>query len=72
MENVNRWIKPSLQPFIAAPRLVELVYLALKYVENGRGRVTCLELGGERMCGEILFSLFLIFLEGFLEDYIEI
>ena len=72
MENADCWIKPSLQPFIATPRLIELVYLALKYSENSRGRITMLELGGEWMSGEILFSLSFVFLEGFFEDYFEI
>ena len=72
VQYVDRWVKPSLQPFVAAPRLVELVYLALKYGENGRRRVTCLELGSERMSGEILSGLFFILFEGFFEDYFEI
>src|ERR1700761_3768919 len=72
MQYVDRWVKPPLQPFVTAPRLVELVYLALKYGENGCGRVTLLELGCERMSGEILFGLFFILFEGLFEDYFEI
>ncbi len=60
-----------MQSLVAGPRLFELVDLDLKYGQNGRGRVAWLELGGERMSGEILFSLFFICLEGFFKDDIE-
>ena len=46
-----------MQSLVAAPGLAELVYLALKYGQNGRGRVARLELGCEGMRGEILFGL---------------
>ena len=52
---IKGWIKPNFQPLIAARSLDELVDLALKNDQNGGGRVTFLELGGERMEGEILF-----------------
>ena len=58
IEYVDRWVKPSPQPLVTAPGLLELVDLVLKYGQNGLGRVASLELGGERMSGEILFGLF--------------
>jgi hypothetical protein len=68
MQNVDRWTKPSLYSLIAAPGLVELVDLFLEYGQNGRRRVACLELGGERMCEESLSRLFFVCLESFFED----
>jgi hypothetical protein len=72
MKYVERWIQPCLQSLIIAPGLVELVDLVLKYGQNGRGRVACLELSGERMSREILLSLPFIFLEGFCKYDVEI
>ncbi len=71
IQYVDRWVKPFVQSLVAAPGLFELVNLDLKYSQNGRGRVAWMELGGERMSGEILFSLFFICLEGFFKDDIE-
>jgi hypothetical protein len=45
--------------------LVELVDLVLEYGQNGCGRVAFIELGSERMRGEILSSLFLYSLRAF-------
>jgi hypothetical protein len=72
MQNADRRLKPSLQSLVAAPGFVELVDLVLKYSKNVRRRVACLELGSERMSGEITSSLFSVFLESFFEDDIEI
>ena len=60
VQHVDRRAEPSVQSFVASPGLVELVDLTLKYGQNGRRRVARLELGGERMSDEILFSLFCI------------
>ena len=49
-----------MQSLVATPRLVEVVDLLLKYGQNGLWGVARLELGGERMSSDILFSLFFI------------
>jgi hypothetical protein len=72
MQNVDRRTKPSLHSLVAAPGLVELVDLFLKYGQNGRGRVAFLEPGGERIGSEIPSSLLFICLESFFEDGVEI
>ena len=72
MQNVDRWLKPLLQSFIAAPRLSELIYLVLKYGHDSHRRVAFLQLGGKRMSGKILFGLSLICLEGFFKNGLEI
>ena len=72
IQYVDRWTQPSLQSLVAAPRLVELLYLVLKYGQNGLGRVAFLKTGGERVSGEILLSLFSICLEGLFEYDFEI
>ena len=61
-----------MQSLVGAPRQTELVDLVLKYIQNGRRRVTSLKLGGERMSGKILFGLFIVSFEGFFEDTSEI
>ena len=71
-QNVDRRTQPSLQPLVAAPRLVELVDLVLEYGQNPCGGVAFVELGSERVRGETLSRLVLICLEGFFEDKIEI
>jgi hypothetical protein len=72
IENVDRWVKPSPQSLISAPRFLELADLVLKYGQNVRGRVACSELASERMGGEILFGLCFICVEGFVKNDIEI
>ena len=72
IQYVNRRVKPSPQPLVTAPRLLKLVDLVLKYGQNGCGRVTRLELAGERMSGKILFGLYFICLESFFKNDIEI
>ena len=52
--------------------MAEPVDLVLKYGKDIRSRVACLELGSERMSGEVLFGLPFIFFEGFFEDDCEI
>ena len=71
-QNIHCRIEPSLQSLVVAPGLFELVDLFLKYSQSGRSRVACLELGGERMSGEILSRLLLVFLEGFFEDEFQV
>ena len=60
IENVDGWVKPSSQPLVTAPRLLELLDLILKYGQNCCGGATCLELAGEGMGGKILFGLYFI------------
>jgi hypothetical protein len=49
LQNVHGWIKPFKPPFIASPGLIQSLDLLLKDSDNGTGRVTSLEPGGERM-----------------------
>ena len=72
IEYVDRRVKPSPQPLVTVPRLLKLVDLALKYGQNGCGRVACLELAGERMSDKILFGLYFICLDGFFKYDLEI
>src|SRR6266702_4496581 len=72
IQYVDSWVKPSPQSLITAPGLLEPVDLVLKYGQNSRGRVACLELAGERMSDKILLSLCLICIEGFFKDDCEI
>jgi hypothetical protein len=72
IQNVDRWVKPFLQSLVAALRLPELIDLVLKYSYDSCRRVAFLQLGGERMSGEILFGLFCIDLKGFLKNGFEI
>jgi hypothetical protein len=72
IENVDCWVKPSPQPLITAPSLLELVDLVMKYGQNSCGSVACLELAGERMLGKVLFGLYFICLEGLFKNDIEI
>lgn len=71
IEYVDCWVKPSSQSLVTASRLFEMVDLVLKYSQNVRGRVACLEPGNERMCDNILLCLYFVGLEGFLKSDIE-
>src|SRR6266702_266593 len=72
IQYVDSWVKPSPQSLITAPGLLEPVDLVLKYGQNSRGRVACLELAGERMDGKILFGRFLVCLESIFKNDLKI
>jgi hypothetical protein len=72
IEYIDRWAKPSPQSLVTATRFLEMADLVLKDCQNGRGRVTKVELFGERMSRKILLGLYFVGLEGFVEDDIEI
>ncbi len=54
MKDLYSWVEPSATPFIAALRLIELVDLLLKHVENVARRVAVLEPGSEWVITKIL------------------
>jgi predicted metalloprotease len=45
--------------------------LLLKYIKNGTGGIAKLELGGERMCKEVVLRPFLVFVQGTIDDQLE-
>ena len=59
-EDVDCRIQPLRQPLIETPRLFELFHLVLEDGQNGSGRVAAVQLGGKRMCEEVLVRSFLV------------
>ena len=44
----------------------------MKDGENRSGRIARLELGGERMCEQVVLSPFLVFVQGIIDDKLEV
>jgi hypothetical protein len=72
MQDMYGWIKEPCQPLIAELRSIEILDLLVKHGENGSGRTAGLELGGEWMGKKIFVCLFLVRLQGIIEDQLEI
>ena len=70
-EDVHSWAQPLGQSLVATVRLVEFSNMILKDCEYGGSRVTFLQLWGKRMGEEVFLGLFLVRLQGGLEDCFE-
>jgi hypothetical protein len=46
--------------------------LLLEDGENRAGRIARLELGGERMCKQLVLGAFLVLVQGVIEDQLEV
>ena len=71
VEDVHGWAQPLGQSHISTVRFVKLTNLILKDDDYGVSRVACLQLGGKRMCEEVLLGLLLVGPQGSLEDSLE-
>ncbi len=56
MDHLDSWVEPSRPPFISTLRLIELVDLLLKHVEDVARRAAVLELDSEWVCGKVLLG----------------
>jgi hypothetical protein len=59
-QDIHSWVQPLGQSLIATASLVEFTDLILKDSNDGGSRIAGLQLGGERMCGEVFLGLLLI------------
>ena len=46
--------------------------MLLKDGKDGTGRIARLELGSERMCKQIALGVFLVFVQGIIDDKLEV
>ena len=72
MKNLHGWTQPPRPPFTSAPRLIELLNLLLKHVENAVRRATFLELGGEWVRNKVLLCTFFVCFQGIIEYNLEV
>jgi hypothetical protein len=72
IEDIHSWVQPICPPFIATPRLIELLDLFLKDGENSTRRVAGLELCGKWMGNEVFFCTLFVFFQGIVEDELEV
>ena len=72
MDDLHSWIQPPRPPFISALRLIELLDLLSKDVENATRGVAVLELGGEWVFEKILFCVLFVRFQGVIEDKLEV
>ncbi len=72
MKDVYSWVEPSGPLLIAALRLIELLDLLLKHVENITRRGAVLELGSEWVITKILFYASFIRSQGIIEYKLEV
>ncbi len=72
MENLYSWVEPPRPLFIAALRLIELLNLLLKHVENVARRVAVLELGSQWVITDILLCAPFVRSQGIIEYKLEV
>jgi hypothetical protein len=72
VQDFHGWVEPFCQPFVAFPRLMELLGLLVNDSENGIERVAVLELGGKWMREKIALCAFFVGLQGIIENQLEI
>ena len=72
IENVDGRVKPFCQPIIVGARWVEFLYLLLKHVENGAGRLAGLELGCEWMGEKVVLGLLFVGFQGVTKNKLEV
>jgi hypothetical protein len=68
MKDFHSWIEPPGPPFISALRLIELLDLLLKDIENAARRVAVLKLGSEWVREKVLLCAFFVRFQGIIED----
>jgi hypothetical protein len=72
MKHLYGWVEPPGPLFVAALRLIELLDLLLKHVENITRRAAILELGSEWVITKILFYASFIRSQGIIEYKMEV
>ncbi len=72
IEDVDGRVQPLGQPLIHTPRLFKFLHLVLKHGENGGRRVAAVQSSGKWMGEKVFISLFLVRLQGSVEDGLEI
>ena len=72
MKNLHSWIQPPRPLFTSLSRLVELLNLLLKHVENATRGATVLELGSEWVGEKVLLRPFFIRFQGIIENELEV
>ena len=71
IENVDGRVKPLCQPIIGGSRSIEFLYLLLKHVENGAGRLAGLELGCEWMGEKVVLGFLFVGFQGVTKNKLE-
>ena len=72
MKDLHSRIQPPRPPFISTLRLIELLDLLLKDVENTARGVTVLQLGSKWVGAKILLCSFFIHFQGIIENKSEV
>jgi hypothetical protein len=72
MKHLYSWVEPSRPLFISTLRLIELVGLLLKHVENVARRAAILELGSEWVCGKVPLYAPFVRSQGIIEYKLEV
>ncbi len=72
MKDLNCWVEPSGPLFISTLRLIELLDLLLKHIENVARRAAVLELGSEWVCDKVLFYACLVRSQGIIKNKLEV
>jgi hypothetical protein len=72
MKDLHSWIQPPRPPLISALRMIELLDLLLKDVENATRRVAVLELGSEWVGEKIVLCAFFVRIQGIIENKLEV
>ena len=72
MKDLDSWIQPPGPPLISALRLIELLDLLLKHVENAAWGVAVLELGSEWVGVKIVPRAFFVSFQGIIENELEV
>ena len=72
MKHLYSWVEPSGPLLVAALRLIELLDLLLKHVENVARRVAVLELGSQWVITDILLCAPFVRSQGIIEYKLEV
>ena len=72
MNHLDSWVEPSRPPFISTLRLIELVDLLLKHVEDVARRAAVLELDSEWVCGKVLLYAPFVRSQGIIKYRLEV
>ncbi len=72
IKDLDCWVKPPSPPFVSTLRLIELVDLLLKHVENVARRVAVLELVSEWVITKILLRASFVRSQGIIKNKLEV
>ena len=72
MKDLHGWIQPPRPSFIPALRLIELLDLLLKDIEDAAGRVAGFELASEWVRGKMLLCAFFVRFQSIIENWLEV